>query len=168
VSDRARTGSHPKPALDTLLGEDALAPLIRRARWLDTLSRHLHARLPFPLNQHARLGNIEGETLVYLVDAPVWHARLRLSSERLLEAARGIGLQVTNVRIRTSRQPFDPHTRAMETIDARMRDAHGITPVETRALAQINALFGGRQGARDPAISANAPRAASRVASITA
>jgi len=159
VSDRARTGSHPKPALDTLLGEDALAPLIRRARWLDTLSRHLHARLPFPLNQHARLGNIEGETLVYLVDAPVWHARLRLSSERLLEAARGIGLQVTNVRIRISRQPFDPHTRAMETIDARMRDAHGTSSREADALADARALLGMGEGGQAP-ITPASPRVA--------
>jgi len=143
VSERVRTGSHPKPALDTLLGEVALAPVIRRARWLDTLSRHLHARLPSPLNQHARLGNIEGETLIYLVDAPVWHARLRLSTDLLLDAARGLGLQVKNVRIRTSRQPFDPHARAMERIAAHMRDAHGTSSREADALADARALLAG-------------------------
>jgi len=136
-----RPASHLKPALDALLGEQTLATVIRRARWLDTLDRHLRAHLPAPLNQHARLGNIEGDVLVYLVDSPIWHARLRLSSEILLDAARGIGLDVTSLRIRTARQPFDLHTRTMAAIDERMRCEHGITPVEARTLAQIGALL---------------------------
>jgi len=144
ASRAKRPASRPKPALDALLGEQHLAPVIRRARWLETLERHLRAHLPAPLGQHARLGNIEGDTLIYLVDAPIWHARLRLSSENVLAAARGIGLEVSTLRIRTARQPFDPHTCTLAAIDARMRDAHGITPVETRALTQISALFGGR------------------------
>jgi len=142
VSARARPASIPKPALDALLGEDALAPIIRRARWLDTLDRHLRMHLPVPLGQHARLGNIEGETLVYLVDAPIWHARLRLSSEILLNAARGIGLEVSSLRIRTAHQPFDPHARAMAAIDARMRRENGTTASETHALASMCTLFG--------------------------
>jgi len=142
TSTRARGASHPKLAFDTLLGEDALACVIRRARWLDTLDRHLHARLPFPLNQHARLGNIEGDTLIYLVDSPIWHARLRLSTKTLLEAADAIGLQMRNVRIRTSRQPFDPYVRALAAIDARMRHENGTTSSEAHALADVRALLG--------------------------
>jgi len=137
-----RAASSPKPALDALLGEAVLAPVIRRARWLDTLQRHLHLRLPFPLNQHARLANVEGEELIYLVDAPVWHARLRLSGERLLEAARGIGLKVTSLRIRIARQPFDPRARALEAIAAHMQREHGTTDTEAQALAELRALLG--------------------------
>jgi len=142
VSARAaRPASTPKPALDALLGEDALAPVIRRARWLDTLDRHLRMHLPAPLDQHARLGNVEAETLVYLVDSPIWHARLRLSSEDVLSAARGIGLEVNTLRIRTARQPFDLHTRAMAAIDARMRDENGTTKIEAEALKDMRVLF---------------------------
>jgi len=128
------------------MGEKTLAPVIRRARWLDTLGRHLHAHLPAPLGLHARLGNVEGDTLVYLVDSPVWHARLRLSGGALLEAARGIGLQVTRLRIRTARQPFDPHIRTMTAIDARMRSEHGASEAEARVLADVHALLAGPQG----------------------
>jgi len=117
--------------------------MIRRARWLDTLDRHLRMHLPAPLNQHVRLGNIENNTLVYLVDAPIWHARLRLSSEDLLDAARGIGLEVSTLRIRTARQPFDPFLHTMAAIDARMRDENGTTRVEARTLAQIGTLLNG-------------------------
>jgi len=141
VRPRIRPASHLKPALDALLDEQTLAPVIRRARWLDTLDRHLRMHLPAPLNQHARLGNVEGETLVYLVDSPVWHARLRLSSEDVLHAARGIGLEVKTLRIRTARQPFDPHSRTMAAIDARMREENGTTGVEADALKDACALL---------------------------
>jgi len=139
-----RTGaaSGPKSALDALLGEQGhLAPVIRRARWLETLGRHLYARLPFPLNQHARLANIESEQLIYLVDSPVWHARLRLSGESLLDAARSIGLKVTSLRIRIARQPFDLHARAMGAVDVRMQREYGVTSTERQALAEICALL---------------------------
>jgi len=141
VSARTRPASSPKPALDTLLGEQTLAPIIRRARWLDTLDRHLRMHLPAPLGQHARLGNIEGDALVYLVDSPIWHARLRLSGENVLAAARGIGLEVKALRIRTARQPFDPHIRAMAAIEARMREENGTSDVEAGALRDARALL---------------------------
>jgi len=115
--------------------------IIRRARWLDTLDRHLCTRLPVPLNQHARLGNVEGKTLVYLVDSPIWHARLRLSSESLLDAARGIGLDVTTLCVRTARQPFGQHAHSMAAIDACMRRKNGTTQAEAHALAEIRELL---------------------------
>jgi len=140
---RRRPASRPKPALDSLLEEAKLAPLIRRARWLDTLGRHLHACLPAPLRQHARLANIEGDSLIFLVDSPVWHARLRLSSGPIVDAARRIGLQVASVRIRTARQPFDRHAHEQAAIDAHMQRRHGTTPAEAQTLAQIRALLDG-------------------------
>jgi len=138
----ARPASSPKRAFDILLDEEAaFAPVVRYARWLSTLNHHLHVRLQSPLNLHARLADVQAKTLVYLVDSPTWHARLRLSEARLLEAARGLDLEVTTLRIRTTSQSFDPQARAMNAIDARLRSKCGITPAETRALADIRALL---------------------------
>jgi len=134
-----RPASNPKRAFDTLLDEAVLAEVIRRARWLNILGHHLHTRLPSPLNLHARLANVQDDALIYLVDSPIWHTRLRLSSESLLDAARGLGVKVTTLRIRTARQPFDPQVRAMAAIDARMRYENGTRPVETLTLAEIRA-----------------------------
>ena len=53
---------------------------------------------------HARLANIDGDRLVYLVDSPVWHARLRLAASELVDVARSLGLDVTRLVVRTTRQ----------------------------------------------------------------
>jgi len=140
----AATG--PKSALDVLLTEATTADIIRRARWLDTLNRHLHACLPAPLSQHVRLGNVQGETLVYLVDSPIWHARLRLSSETILDAARGLGLHVTALRIRLAQQPFDLQLRTMAAVETRMRRNHGTSEAEGHALAELCALLATEEG----------------------
>ena len=60
---------------------------IRRAMWLDELDRRLRPFLPFPLAAHARLANYERGRLVFVVDAPVWRARLRLLAKEALQAA---------------------------------------------------------------------------------
>src|SRR3546814_8275957 len=60
--------------------------------------------LPPPLAAHARLANVDGDMLVYLVDSPVCHARLRLASNELIDAARSLGLDVTRFVVRTTRQ----------------------------------------------------------------
>jgi len=81
---------------------------IRRALWLDALDQRLRPCLPPSLAAHARLANVTGAQattgagmagvklaglkLVFLVDSPVWHARLRLATPELLDAARSIGL----------------------------------------------------------------------------
>src|SRR3546814_8422703 len=73
----------PRAALDALLGDAASGNPIRRAMWLDELDRRLSPLLPPSLAAHARLANVDGDRLVYLVDSPVWHARLRLASNEL-------------------------------------------------------------------------------------
>ncbi|GAA3933887.1 hypothetical protein GCM10022229_29800 [Luteimonas lutimaris] len=72
--------------------------------WLDELDRRLSPLLPPPLAAHARLANVDGDRLVYLVDSPVWHARLRLASDRIIDAARSLGLETTRLVVRTTKQ----------------------------------------------------------------
>ena len=96
-----RPPSSPLPALDALLAEPAGDP-IRRAMWLDGLDRRLRPLLPDPLAAHARLANFENGRLVFLVDAPVWRAKLRLATPELLGAARSLGLAATEVVIKTA------------------------------------------------------------------
>ena len=95
----------PTAALDAAL-VGASADPIRRAIWLDALDRRLVPLLPPALAPHARLANVDGNRLVFLVDSPIWHARLRLSAQVLLDAARSIGLDVSDIVIRTSTRPL--------------------------------------------------------------
>jgi len=93
--------SAPLAALDALLEGPGGDP-IRRALWLDALDRQLRPNLAPALAAHARLGNVHNGRLVYLVDAPAWHARLRLAGPGLLDAARSIGLEVSSLVVKTS------------------------------------------------------------------
>lgn len=97
----------PQVAADALLGSDAGLP-VKRALWLDAMDLQLRPSLPPGLAAHARLANINGGTLVYLVDAPAWHARLRMAAPELLDAARSIGLEVTELTVRVTAQPLHP------------------------------------------------------------
>lgn len=96
-----RPASKPKPALDAVMADKSGNPL-RRALWLDALDRQLRPQLPPPLRSRCRLANVDGEHLVFLVESPVWHAKLRLAEAQLLDAARSIGLKATRVTIKTA------------------------------------------------------------------
>src|SRR5690606_40087586 len=95
-----RRPSSPVAALDALLAEPAGDP-IRRAMWLDELDRRLRPLLPSPLAAHARLANYERGRLVFVVDAPVWRAKLRLLAPELLDAARSIGVAAVELVVKT-------------------------------------------------------------------
>ncbi|WP_448142003.1 DUF721 domain-containing protein [Stenotrophomonas bentonitica] len=97
----ARPASTPKPALDAVMGDKAGNPL-RRALWLDALDRQLRPHLPPTLATRCRLANVNGEHLVFLVESPVWHAKVRLAEAQLIDAARSIGLKVTKVTVKTA------------------------------------------------------------------
>ncbi|NYZ62838.1 DUF721 domain-containing protein [Luteimonas deserti] len=97
----------PTAALEAALGGASADP-IRRAMWLDALDRRLVPLLPQALAPHARLANVDRNRLVFLVDSPIWHARLRLSADVLLDAARSIGLDVSDIVVRTSTQALRP------------------------------------------------------------
>ena len=117
-----------RPALEALLDDSAGDP-IRRAIWLDTLDRRLHSLLPPTLAAHARLGNVNGHRLVYLVDSPIWHARLRLAGPEILDAARSLGLDVTEFVVKTTRpehrapQPRTATRPLSARADEALRDA---------------------------------------------
>ena len=100
-----RSPSAPKQALEAVMADKAGNPL-RRALWLDALDRQLRPHLPSALAGRCRLANVDGEHLVFLVESPVWHARLRLAEPGLLDAARSIGLKVTRVTIKTASAPL--------------------------------------------------------------
>ncbi len=100
-----------QPAIETLLVEKAGNPL-RRALWLDALDRQLRPHLPRPLADRCRLANVNGEQLVFLVDSPVWHAKLRLAEQQLIDAARSIGLKVTQVTVKTAKTPLHSPTQS--------------------------------------------------------
>ena len=97
----ARPASTPKPALDAVMGDKAGNPL-RRALWLDALDLQLRPHLPPTLAARCRLANVNGEHLVFLVESPVWHAKVRLAEAQLIDAARSIGLKVTKVTVKTA------------------------------------------------------------------
>jgi len=96
-----RPASRPKPALDAVMADKSGNPL-RRALWLDALDRQLRPQLTPPLRSRCRLANVDGEHLVFLVESPVWHAKLRLAEAQLLDAARSIGLKATKVTVKTA------------------------------------------------------------------
>ncbi len=75
---------------------------LRRALWLDALDRQLRPHLPPTLATRCRLANVNGEHLVFLVESPVWHAKVRLAEAQLIDAARSIGLKVTKVTVKTA------------------------------------------------------------------
>ncbi len=108
----ARPASAPKPALDAVMGDKAGNPL-RRALWLDALDRQLRPHLPSGLRSQCRLANVNGEHLVFLVESPVWHARMRLAEAQLIDAARSIGLKATKVTIKTA-SPAPPRSPAID------------------------------------------------------
>ncbi|CAA9303131.1 MAG: hypothetical protein AVDCRST_MAG71-224 [uncultured Lysobacter sp.] len=96
-----RRPSTPRAALDALLAEPAGDP-IRRALWLDELDRRFRPYLPPSLAAHARLANLERGRLVFVVDAPVWRARLRLAAPELLDVARSFGLDAQQLVVKTT------------------------------------------------------------------
>lgn len=83
------------------MGDKTGNPL-RRALWLDALDRQLRPHLPPTLATRCRLANVNGEHLVFLVESPVWHAKVRLAEAQLIDAARSIGLKVTKVTVKTA------------------------------------------------------------------
>jgi hypothetical protein len=141
MSDSRSRSSSPVPraALDALLGDAAGGNPIRRAMWLDELDRRLSPLLPPSLAAHARLANIDGDRLVYLVDSPVWHARLRLASNELIDDARSLGLDVTRFVVRTTRQ--------MPGAQAQPEPA--IRPVSATARAAVRDALASLRGSED-------------------
>ena len=118
-----------RPALEALLADAAGDP-IRRALWLDAVDQRLRPCLSPSLAAHARLANINGNRLVFLVDSPVWHAKVRLAAPGILDAARSLGLTVNELVVKVTTRPLagapqgPPAARpAMATMSAAQREA---------------------------------------------
>lgn len=118
--------SAPQAALDALLTSPAGDPL-RRALWLDALDLRLRACLPPELAAHARLANFQSGRLVFVVDAPVWQAKLRLATAEVLDAARSLGLDATVLTVKTTVSPLIAKPsrveRAVKPMSEASRDA---------------------------------------------
>lgn len=76
--------------------------------WLDSVDQLLRPSLPPGMAAHARLANVRGDKLVYVVDSPVWNAKLRLAIPALVDAARSVGLDVSGASVKTTLQPLRP------------------------------------------------------------
>jgi hypothetical protein len=123
-SGRPRPGI-PREPLDALFAGSDADPL-RRALWLDALEQRLRPLLPVSLAAHARFANVDDGRLVFLVDSPVWRARLRLASAELLDAARSLGLQCDEVVVKVATTPLTPDppaTRRPIPLSAATREA---------------------------------------------
>ena len=101
------TNLGPRAALDALLAGSAGGTL-RRALWLDAVDQLLRPYLPAGLAAHARLANIRKDKLVFVVDSPIWHAKLRLAAPALVDAARSVGLDVNDLGVKTTTAPLRP------------------------------------------------------------
>ncbi len=61
-----------------------ITELITQARKLEFLNNKLLDLLPLPLPHHCHLAKMDKQTLVIVVDSPIWSARLRYSIPDLL------------------------------------------------------------------------------------
>ncbi|MFT4256991.1 MAG: DUF721 domain-containing protein [Pseudoxanthomonas sp.] len=120
-----RHPSAPIPALQAAMSGASADP-VRRALWLDALEQQLRPCLPPQLAPHCRLANVAGGRLVFLVDSPVWRARLRLAAPELVNLARSLGLEVTEATAKVGSLPTIPgpaSPRKPRPLSATTRDA---------------------------------------------
>jgi hypothetical protein len=139
----------PQAAIDALLDGEAGDPgkqLLRRALWLEALDRQIRPCLPATLAAHARLANINSGKLVYLVDGPVWHARLRLAATEVLNAARSFGLDVTELVVKTTTTPSPQRPQDVATT------THPMKPLSAAAQEAIRVALDSNSGEPQPEI----------------
>ena len=147
---RSTPPSGPRGALQALLTDPA-GDTLRRAQWLDTLDQLLRPHLPPELAAHARLANVRGDRLVFIVDSPVWHARLRLATPALIDAARSVGLDVAGLSVRTTLQPLRPPALAARTAKPNV-SADGPPRLEATRLQAALALLRSEAPAEEGAV----------------
>ena len=92
-------------ALDAAL-KTGTCQSIQRAMWLAQHDQRLRTQLPMPLANHCQLANIRDNQLIFLVDSPLWHSKLRLQHDVLLQSARQHGLAVSRLTIKTATRPL--------------------------------------------------------------
>ena len=136
-----RLATAPVRALDAVMSSRSGNPL-RRALWLDELDRTLRGHLPPTLAGQCRLANVDGEHLVFLVESPVWHAKVRLAENQLLDAARSIGLKATRVTVKTATAPAPSPVRNDQ------RSTHAVTAATHKGLRDALACLADVKGTR--------------------
>lgn len=134
AAKNATASRFPRAALDALRTDPA-GKVLQRAQWLDAIDRLLRPKLPSELRLHVRLSNIRERTLVYLVDAPIWHAKLRLAATDVVASAQAEGLEVTALNVRVSPQPLWP------TPPRSTPPANAVSKAERIAVAEALALL---------------------------
>lgn len=146
---KPRRSGIAQPALQAAMTDAATDP-VRRALWLDALEQQLRPCLPPALAPHCRLANVAGKRLVFIVDSPVWRARLRLAAPELIDAAQSIGLTVTEVTVKTTLAPIHP-------VEAAQAVATPVSEASRRGLKTALDLLSG-PGSADPPAPKGGPR----------
>ena len=87
--------------INKLTGGSRFTQLLSRARELLALDKLLHELVPAPLDEHCRILTVSGTTLILAVDSPVWAARLRFHTSRLVkQLAHYKPIKIRSVRVR--------------------------------------------------------------------
>ena len=111
-----------RTALSAALSSDP-GHLVERAMQLHALDRQLRQSLPEPLASHVKLGNLRDDRLVFLVDAPVWKARLRLYADILVDAARAAGIRTSGITVKVATmQPVPPDAAPLSPLSPSARE----------------------------------------------
>ena len=111
-----------RTALSAALSSDP-GHLVERAMQLHALDRQLRQSLPEPLASHVTLGNLRDDRLVFLVDAPVWKARLRLYADILVDAARAAGIRASGITVKVATmQPVPPDAAPLSPLSLSARE----------------------------------------------
>lgn len=97
-----------RPINQLLTNPEGLGDILARAQQLARLEPRIKEALPPTLAPHCALANVRGDTLVLSVRATVFAARIRLLTPQILEAARSLGLSLSQVRIRVGYVPTPP------------------------------------------------------------
>jgi hypothetical protein len=121
--DRGTAGSgSPPQALQAATA--GLGSLIERAQWLGRLDHLLRQSLPAALAGQCRLANVDRDKLVFLVNAPVWKNKLRLSEDVLLNAAAAAGLPVRALVVKvTPSMPSSPGPSTGKPLSQAVRES---------------------------------------------
>ena len=97
----------PAKRLDNLLNPstgEGLGDIVRHARDMGRLVGALREALPGEEAEGILAANIrEDGELVVLASTPAWAAKLRFETDKLVEAARRTGGEVSSCRVRVSR-----------------------------------------------------------------
>lgn len=101
-----------------------LGSVIDRANHLAALDRQLRQSLPEPLASHVRLGNVRDGRLVFLVDSPVWKAKLRLYADVIRDAAAAAGLATSGMTLKVATmQAVPPDAASLSPLSQAARDS---------------------------------------------